>query len=278
MFPLSEIFPEQDYRFHLTLRKGDLADFFIPSDPVVLAERRRWLADDPYRYAAGAESTAPIVEEIETTARERWGKLLSLGHSDNTVAGRMAILGAALDPDILILSKDGAGVFRLCAGALCFPTFWSLTEKLGRTLDEIHGVVPGLNSALQVTITQFLQKLKPGTAYERSNWGLVATPELNLHVRLDRPRLSLPFHSEQIWVRIEDQILAALPSTGGIVFGIRLRVLPLRQFMGDPMLRTGLRRALRTMSEPLIAYKGITEIRDALLEFIEGDDFIDHEG
>jgi hypothetical protein len=50
---LAELFPDGDYRFHLTLRRAEPRDFFAPRDDSgrVLAERRRWLESDPERYA-----------------------------------------------------------------------------------------------------------------------------------------------------------------------------------------------------------------------------------
>lgn len=262
--PLSEIFPDEDYRFHLTLRKGDLAGFFGPADPCVVKERRRWLENDPSRYVVENEHAAPLLSEFEDFAREKLGRMLSPAAGE-VVLRRLVTLGQELEPDFVLLSNDEAGIFRVCAGAVCFPSSWALTEKLGRTLDEVHGIVPGLNHTLGSAISQFLQKLKPGTAYERSNWGLAATSELNMHPALARPRLSSSFDPAQIWVRIEDQILGDLAGTAGIVFGIRLRVLPLHQLLDDRVLRSGMHRAIETMPEALAAYKGIVPIRGELL-------------
>jgi hypothetical protein len=140
-----------------------------------------------------------------------------------------------------------------------------LSEKIGRGLEEIHGVVPGLNASLAVTIDRFLERLKPGAPFERANWGLAGTPELNMHPNLGRTRIALPLDLDRVWLRIEDQILASLPSGGGVLFGIRIRALPLQSILKDPTLRSGFHRALATMPEALAAYKGISPIRAALL-------------
>ncbi|MES1166778.1 MAG: heme-dependent oxidative N-demethylase subunit alpha family protein, partial [Pseudomonadota bacterium] len=153
---------------------------------------------------------------------------------------------------------------RLRAGAVCFPSSWALTEKTGLTLDEIHGVVPGLNPALAPAIGQFLGKLRPGAPFERANWGLAATPELNLHPALARPRLGA-LDVPRTWVRVEYQILAALPQTSGILFGIHIRNVPLAEILADPALRAGLHRALATMPDALAAYKGLTPVRADLI-------------
>jgi len=269
--PLSEIFPDEDYRFHLTLRKGDLAEFFAPANPIVVTERRRWFERDPALYALGTEEAAPLLSEFEVFVREKAGRPLHPVTKEGGLVRRLAALGGEVEPDFVLLSNDAAGVFRVRAEAVCFPSSWTPSEKLGLTLDEVHGVVPGLNPDLGSTISRFLQKLKPGVAYERANWGLAATPELNMHPARGLPRLSSPFVPEQTWIRIEDQILAPLPETGGIVFGIRIRVYPFHQIVEDRALRIGLRRAFHTMPNPLALYKGMTVIREGILEYLAAD-------
>jgi dimethylamine monooxygenase subunit A len=263
--PLHELFPDEDYRFHLTLRKGNLGEFFGSADAAVLEERRRWLKTDHFRYAAITAGAESLLAEFETLAT---GWVPAFGPEAKpaaTLEQRLISLGRKLHPDFALLSKDNAGVFRLRAGVACFPTSWALTEKMGLTLDEIHGVVPGLNASIGAAIEQFLGRLKPGMPYERTNWGLAATPELNMHPQLARPRLTLPFDPRRIWVRIEDQILAALPLTGGILFGIRLRLVPLKEILDDRQLRAGFHRAVTSMPHALSTYKGFDSIRDRLI-------------
>jgi hypothetical protein len=203
MSELAELFPEGDYRFHLTLRRGEPREFFRASDSSgrVRAERARWLAENPARYAALTPAGAPLLAEFAAMCAG-WG-----------LAGGASVveLGAALEPDFLLLSRDEHGAFRLRGGALCFPTGWALEEKLGHTLDFIHGVVPGLNAALASPIQQFLGKLKPGVAYLRDNWGLAATAELNLHPARALPVPESPTAPDRLWLRVEQQALVALP-------------------------------------------------------------------
>ena len=259
--PLPELFPDQDYRFHLTLRKGNLAEFFGAPDPAVLAERQRWLGDDPARYIVGEAAAEPLVAEVEALADEWVGGAQA---TPGRVSERMARLGGRVEPDIVLMTRDADGIFRLRAGAVCFPSSWAPAEKAGLTLDEIHGVVPGLNPALAPAIGQFLHKLRPGAPFERANWGLAATPELNMHPALARPRLGA-LDVARTWVRIEYQILAALPQTQGILFGIHIRNVPLAELLADPALRAGLHRALVTMPDALAAYKGLTAVRTDLI-------------
>lgn len=257
MTPLAELFPDGDYRFHLTLRRGEPAEFFSPRDPTgrVLAERVKWLAENPARYSALRPEGEPMLAEVAERAESDW-KI----PRTNSVAG----LGAVLEPDFLLLSPDDTGAFRLRGGALCFPSGWALEEKMGHTLDFIHGVVPGLNAALASPIQQFLARLKPGVAFLRDNWGLAATEELNLHPARQVPGPKLPVALDRLWLRVEHQALVALPRTGGVLFGIRIALHRLDQVARDPVASAGLRRALTSMPAEVAAYKRLDAVRGAI--------------
>ena len=255
---LADLFPDGDYRFHLTLRRSDPRDFFCAQDPTgaVLAERARWLAADPARYAALPSEADLLLAEFGVQCVE-WG----IGHPTTAVE-----LGAMLEPDVLFLSPDAAGDFRLRGGALCFPTGWALEEKLGLPVESIHGAVPGLNPALAASIRQFLGKLKPGVVFCRDNWGLAASAELNLHPARAVPAPAPPVVLDRLWLRVEHQALMALPQTGGIVFGIRIALHRLDVLAAtDSAATAGLRRALVTMPETMLRYKRLNTVRDDIV-------------
>lgn len=256
MSALAELFPAGDFRLHLTVRRGEPRDFFAPRDATgkILAERARWLAAEPARHAVLRPEGEPVLAEFAGQCAA-WNL---------TGATKLPDFGAALEPDFLFLTPDATGAFRLRGGALVFPTGWALEEKIGHTLDFIHGVVPGLNAALASPIQQFLTRLKPGVAFLRDNWGLAATDELNLHPARAVPPPTLPVALERLWLRVEHQALVALPRTGGVVFAIRIALHRLDDVARDAAAAAGLRRALATMPAELAAYKRIDGIRAEL--------------
>jgi hypothetical protein len=256
---LAELFPAADYRFHLTLRRGEPADFFRPQDASsrLLRERAKWIEADPACCVALTPEGGLLLEEFAALAAA-WQVPGADKLSD------VAELGRRLEPDILFLSPDAAGEFRLRGGALCFPTGWALQEKIGQPLDFIHGVVPGLNATLGVSIQQFLAKLKPGWAFLRDNWGIAATDELNLHPARAFPAPALPVALDRLWLRVEHQALMALPRSGGVVFGIRIALHRLDEVARNPAAAVGLKRALASMPAELAAYKRLDAIRSEL--------------
>jgi hypothetical protein len=264
--PLTELFPDGNYEFQLTLRRTTPQEFFQSCDSsgARVAERRRWLAEAPGRYAALLPEGRPLLEEFAALT-EAWGVRGITGPQDSFA--RLLELGGSLEPDLLFLSRDDSARFRLRGGALCFPTSWALEEKLGRTLESIHDPVPGLNDALAAPIHQFLARLRPGIAYVRHNWGIAATDTLNLHPARNIPPPCRPLRLENVWLRVEHQALVALPESGGVVFGIRIALHRLDRVAGTPAA-AGLRRAIETMPLELIGYKRLDEVRESLLELL----------
>ena len=306
---LANLFPDEDYRFAMRFERGRPEDFFAPTKagPRLLAERERWLNEELARYAAMLPGGEPLLEEtlellrawpatravashtlspsegeragvrgistILRAAKDQGDASRGPSQVDGTSFARCVELGRRLEPDFLLLKPDAAGIFRLLAGCVCFPSSWSLEEKMGRPLEEIHGVVPGLNTQLSRPISGFLGKMAPGVSWLRANWGLSRSAELNQHPARKRPRLDAGVRADEVWLRVEWQSLVALPANQGVLFGIRIEVFPLAQVKEDLAAAEGLRRALQTMPEQMAAYKGIASARGRLVGLLGQTNF-----
>lgn len=273
---LTEILSDRDFGLQMRFARGDVTDFFKPGEfhSSVLAERRKWIASDPEVHVALMPQGIRLLDETLELA----ASLGSLPESKTaeSFAGlepldRCRLLGVLWEADFLLMKPDEEGVFRLYGGCLCFPSHWDLREKLGRPMADIHAPVPGLNETLGRQIDGFLQRIKPGISWERANWGLSRSSERNLHPSRKLPRLDASVTLDEVWFRLEEQSLVALPKSGGILFAIRLVIRPMREIKADPDTRQGMIRALRTMPEPMARYKGIAPARERLLELMESD-------
>lgn len=227
-----------------------------------MAERRQWLRESPRHYVAATEHALPLINE---TAR-----LLAPDVTLSSDPIRDLIeIGCALEPDIVLLKKSADEIFRVVAGCVCFPSSWSLPEKLGLPLDRVHSVVPSLNASIGAPISRFLAKMQGGAAWERSNWGLSAVPDRNQHPARDLPRLAPPLNAENVWLRVEDQILATLPESGALLFGIRIVSDTIAHLQSNqPNVAERLHRALATMPDEMAAYKNLAHARVELLELL----------
>lgn len=258
----------------MRFERGTPADFFkrSPDADTILAERKRWLANKPETCTAITINGAPLLEEVIGLAAE-W-KTLPSGCDFRPVLKLPAIeqcrwLCECWETDFLVLKPDQEGTFRLQGGALCFPSHWDLHSKMNRSVWEIHEPVPGLNTALGKSIDGFLARIRPGISWERHNWGLSCSAELNQHPARKLPRLDESVTLDQVWWRLEDQSLVALPQSGGVLFGIRVTVHPLSEVKAHPSARTGLLQALDTMPDEMAVYKGIANARGRIQELLK---------
>lgn len=264
---LADLFPDLDYRHHLSVKRGDTSRFFAPTDESILRERARWLNEAPENYAGALDGSEPFIEETAT--------LLNVGQSVKPLLDRqlarekIVALGKAIEPDIVILEKQNDGIFKVVAGCVCFPSSWNFAEKLGYPLDIVHSIVPGLNQSIGAPIARFLEKIQSGTSWERSNWGLSASPERNQHPARNIPRLSSPVSLDHVWLRVEDQILSILPETRALLFGIRIVTRSLDDLRErQPELIPNFRRALESMPEPMARYKNIEGVRREIIDLL----------
>jgi hypothetical protein len=255
------LFPDSDFRWAMNLRPGDAVDFFSPSEEsaVVLEERSRLLRDAPGFHEVLPESEKEIIDQ----ALDR----LSAWTGQTFEDGREA--GCRLEPDWVLLREQVDGMPRVVAGSVCFPSGWSLPEKAGLPLDEVHGNVPRLNEALGRQIATFLGKLVPGTPWERENWGLSADAARDHHPRHRRRRLDGGETLDEAWIRLERQILVRL-SGDGILFGIHVGNHRLDEVAGlSAVLPARMARALISMPEDAAEYKGLLAARSGIAARLE---------
>src|SRR5205085_5294996 len=116
---------------------------------------------------------------------------------------------------------------------------------------------------------QFLARIKPSISWERINWGLSRSPELNQHPSRKLPRLDANVALDEVWFRAEYQSLISLPKTGAVLFGIRLVIEPLARLQNDEAFVSGLSRAVASMPDAVAAYKGIGPARERLLQLLD---------
>jgi hypothetical protein len=270
---LSELFADEDYRFQMGLRRGSAAEFFQSTarHKALVEERQHWLRDEPQTYSAFLPESLASLDECVALARD-WESITPEEQSSfvalNAPHERGLQLGEIWEPDFLLLRPDAAGRFRLVGGCVCFPSSWSLTEKIGQPMEFIHGPVPGLNAQLGRSIEAFLAKFTPGAAWLRHNWGLSRSPQLNQHPSRPLPRLDGSVALAEVWLRVERQALVALPASGGVLFGIRISMHSLVEVKKDATVAERLACALRTMPTEVAAYKGLTTARERVADLL----------
>ena len=183
----------------------------------------------------------------------------------------LAIAGSLVQDDLAIMQKTDDG-WRLNAAYVAFPSSWSLAEKYGRTMNEIHGPVPGFEHGTRNAelIARMFDNLPPGRFVERFNWAVNVDGALHLPKSKSEGIAAgaIEMTEERTFIRIERQTLRKLPQTGALVFTIRIYSDPLTMLRKRPdaaALASSFIEQLRALTLPQAAYKGLVSKRDGLI-------------
>lgn len=190
-------------------------------------------------------------------------------------ADRPLELAARLVQDDLVLMRKQDGEHKLVAAALCFPSSWSLAEKFGKAMADIHGPVPGFGRGGRTAamIERIFSNLKPEQPVERFNWSLYDTPELFYPERSHtKSGLFDDAGNQNIWLRVERQTLRCLPESGDILFTIKICLDPFATLQKHPdgaRLAAKMREQIEALNTDETAYKGLTEQKDSVVAELE---------
>ncbi len=180
----------------------------------------------------------------------------------------------------LILMRKGEDGWRLAAGALCFPSSWSLREKFGRPMHEIHRPVPGFGPGTRnaTLIARMFDSLKVDQPVERFNWSIQANDDMyhplsnsQREVRRSErpPKFTDANVSSEARIRVERQTLRKFPMSGDILFTIRIHLDPVAMLVRRPdrqRVAASFAEQVLGLDQAQLDYKGLTADRDRLVE------------
>lgn len=178
--------------------------------------------------------------------------------------------------DDLVLMRRGETGWRLAAASLCFPSSWTLSEKFGRPLQEIHDPVPGFGPGTRTAdiINRIFDNLPPNLPAIRWNWSLQDDAGLYKpfsSIERDERAVARPARfpagAAGVFIRVERQTLRKLPGSGDIVFTIGIHLDPLAALGRHPdgaALALSLAGQLDGLDAAQLAYKGLAADRDRL--------------
>lgn len=227
------------------------------------ARKRQLLADPNALVFAEVDASRPgqqlILDAVETAV----GGLNAAEPRDNVAP---LVTASLLVPDDLCLMERDGDSYRLTAACVCSPSYWLLAQKIGRTLDGIHGPVPTLNDKLGPTMLQFFARLPDAAVFERRNWLLHTNPEPY------QPRSEAWHHVTQqdveaLVIRSERQTLRRLDERR-VVFTIRVTCHSLSEVVGFPEAAHDLLMALDTLDAAEREAKGYEYFAPAVTHYL----------
>jgi dimethylamine monooxygenase subunit A len=156
--------------------------------------------------------------------------------------------------------------------AVCLPSHWDPVEKVGRHFTEVHAPVAD-NATLLAAGAHLMSLVCEAQRWERFVWTLTPNPAHDHHPRRRAPA-AWPVEARAVvacaHLRTERQTFIPLPEHRQAVFTIHVEVQPLAQALTQPGDAQRLHDALASMSEAVLAYRGLTSARPALLRWLAG--------
>jgi len=251
-----KLFSAGEFRFSLGISAVEPAGFFRNFEGGELLELRRQALD-----SSSGDYLQPIRDELVWASVQRFVAAMEPGAN----GGSLDALGRSWEPDFVIL--DRAAPHQVQGGCVCFPSGWSLREKIGKSLFLTHAPVPGLNDDLSANISKLLSRIEVGQFFQRSNWGLTGSAQFDQHPRREIPAISASADPGGVYLRIEWQVLTAI-SPDTLLFGIRVFHVPIAEVKESPDLAGRLATNLETMPDAVARYKRLDQCREILMRYL----------
>ena len=155
---------------------------------------------------------------------------------------------------------------------LCAPNHWAPAEKVGKPFSAIHAPVAGMDK-LRKNYRPMLFSLLKSKTRVRFAWGLSTDDRLNHHPEPPtgwneknwRGRAFDPANPK-LFVRAERQTLTGFPVVNAVLFTIRTYFTDVEGLMTSE--RQALIKALKSMSEATLSYKGLLADKDRVIRWL----------
>jgi hypothetical protein len=222
-------------------------------------EKKEVIERGASRLAVPGFDAAPVIEAILAQAR-----------AEGLAAAEPIEL--CVEEDFAVLEAAGGTLPWLC---VCVPSHWAPEDKLGLPFATVHAPVAD-NQALLGAARHLVQLATGGERFERFVWTITPSARHDQHprrhARTPWPETQGPAaFAAGCWLRAERQTFFPVPGRRGqAVFTIRVMLQPLAEAVADADTARRLHDALASMSDAVLAYKGLAAAREPLLAWLAG--------
>ncbi|MDB5750105.1 MAG: hypothetical protein JWP65_526 [Ramlibacter sp.] len=221
------------------------------------ADKKRVLESGASRLAVPGFDQRPVVAAILARG-------LAEGHAVE------APLELAFEEDFALLDGPSTTLPWLC---VCVPSHWAPEAKLGLPFTAVHAPVAD-NQLLLAAAAQLVRLVTDGGSWERWVWTVTPSCRHDQHparqARTPWPAEPAPMaFAGQCFLRSERQTFFPLaPGSSQAVFTIRVQLEPLAAAIRSRTDARRLHDALASMSDAVLAYKGLQPARARLLAWL----------
>ncbi|KAH3666095.1 hypothetical protein OGAPHI_004284 [Ogataea philodendri] len=176
--------------------------------------------------------------------------------------------------DFYIVEKCDDGEFRLTAAAVPFPGgSFGVGEKIGKTVDAIHDVVPYYAEKLRTSMLRFFDKMAPADPVERASFYISWDHKLflnNIYAMKEGDKVDSSILPTEFNVRVERQTLRRLPKSKAIVFTNHPIFYSIEEMKDEPLIPSLLRKILDEAPDKVMKYKNFDCFREHLVPYLDG--------
>lgn len=196
---------------------------------------------------------------------------------------------------LITLPNAQTGIYHMRAGVSCSAVGWTMQDKIGKPLSEIHGPVPDYKEKMEFSMdrcaqsmvyrlshhrlltgklsSRYFTKMPLDKPIQRGSWGLeIGQP---LFCEPSDPHLSLrstqspTLTPHDIHLRVDWQTLRRLPSSRAIVFNFKALFTPMEEFRDEPYIPALVAKILKEAKGNLLEYKGTWHVQHVVVPVLE---------
>ncbi len=230
------------------------------------AEKRAVFEAGESRHCVAGFDPSSAIDSIAARARIDWA---------NSQFYASKPLETAFEEDFAVLDGETGTLPWLC---VCTPSHWAPEDKLGLHFDAVHRPVAD-SAALLAASRQLVQMVTAGGRWERFVWTVSPSARYDQHPRRHArapwpPDDDAARFAAQCFMRVERQTFFPVGAgTRQAVFTIRVMIETLPLAVDTPARAERLHDSLASMSEAVLAYKGLSAARAPLLAWLKSRAF-----
>ncbi len=226
----------------------NIGDIFIqePSEDIIL---RKYMQLKKFSSDLYGETIDSVSNQLIRRACSRLNK---------PITGDIIDFGMYFEEDVAIMHK---GI--LSAICFCFPSNWVPREGLGKTLAELHApvadgdVLRRMSPKLSTTMAD-----SSLGSFLRYVWTITKVPNLSCHPDIVQQYKSESVDFNSLYFRVEKQTTMPFSDNNTSLFFVNVEVVPLSKVWYN--YKDLIKQSLNSMSESIIEYKNLKEIKTVL--------------
>lgn len=183
----------------------------------------------------------------------------------------LKIISRLTENDFLMAREREDGHIYFVGGLVAFPGFYLLSEKIGKSMHDVHIPVPQFNQKLLVSVERTLKRMDPSAPFERSSWEIVDDSNLFFHNIAMLPEGGkCTTDPGDLYLRIDRQAFRKLPRSKAITFAVHPLLKRMRDIREDsPLVPALLSKIHEEASKDLMDYKVAPAYQAELLPWLE---------